>query len=210
MDAFESLVSAVLVKDGYWTQTGFKVELTKAEKKRIGRPSSPRWEIDVVAYKGKGNRVYAVECKSYLDSVGVQFGGVSGENPDDAKRYKLFNDALLRRVVLQRLGKQLYESGACPRLPKVTLCLAVGKVRTTVDREQIQKLFNRKGWLFLDDEWIKGRLASAADYGYEDSIATITAKILLREPRKSRKRDSANNKRVSVNGQSNRTSLIDK
>lgn len=50
MDAFESLVALLLHRDGYWTTTGFKVELTKEEKRRIGRPSSPRWELDVIGY----------------------------------------------------------------------------------------------------------------------------------------------------------------
>ena len=180
MDAFESLVSALLVKEGYWTQTGFKVELTKAEKKNIGRPTSPRWEMDVVAYKGKGNHVLAIECKSYLDSVGVQYAGVSGRNQNDAKRYKLFNDATLRRIVLRRLGMQLLKSGACTRMPKITLCLAVGKVKSFQDRENLKKLFRQKGWQLFDDEWVREKLASVADGSYEDSIASVVAKILLR------------------------------
>jgi hypothetical protein len=180
MDAFESLVSALLAKEGYWTRTGFKVELTKADKRTIGRPTSPRWEMDVIAYKGKGNEVLAIECKSYPDSVGVQYAGVSGENEEDGKRYKLFDDPTLRRIVLQRLGKQLLMSGACPRMPKVTLCLAVGKVKSPTDRENIKKLFKRKGWRLYDDVWIGKRLAGAASSAYEDNIATISAKILLR------------------------------
>ena len=180
MDAFETLVSALLEKEGYWTQTGFKVELTKAEKKKIGRPTTPRWEMDIVAYKGKGNDLLAVECKSYLDSVGVQYKGVSGEDLNDAKRYKLFNDATLRRVVLQRLGTQLVKLGACHRMPKITLCLAVGKVKAVSDRELLRKLFTRKKWQLFDDEWIREKLASVADGGYEDSVASVAAKILLR------------------------------
>ena len=37
MDAFESLVSGLLRKEGYWTEIGYKVELTKEDKRRIGR-----------------------------------------------------------------------------------------------------------------------------------------------------------------------------
>ena len=138
----------------------------------------------MVAYKGKGNHVLAIECKSYLDSVGVQYAGVSGENKEDAKRYKLFNDALLRKVVLQRLGKQLVEIGACPRMPTITLCLAVGKVKSEKDRENLKRLFERKGWDLLDDEWIRGKLTSVADGGYEDNVASVAAKILLRQGKK--------------------------
>ena len=67
MDAFESLVSLLLRRDGYWTATSVKVELTKMQKRAIGRPSSPRWEIDLVAYKPATNELLAVECKSFLD-----------------------------------------------------------------------------------------------------------------------------------------------
>jgi hypothetical protein len=66
MDAFENLIAMLLRRDGYWTTTSVKVELTKDEKKSINRPSNPRWEIDVVAYKGATNQILAVECKSYL------------------------------------------------------------------------------------------------------------------------------------------------
>jgi len=36
--------------DGYWVRTSVKVDLTKEEKVQIGRPSSPRWELDIVGY----------------------------------------------------------------------------------------------------------------------------------------------------------------
>ena len=63
MDAFEQLVSEILWMDGYWVRTSVKVELTKKEKKAIGRPSSPRWELDIVAYSGRDNLLRVVECK---------------------------------------------------------------------------------------------------------------------------------------------------
>ena len=51
MDAFEQLAAEIFWNEGYWVRTGFKVELTRDEKIRIGRHSSPRWEIDLVAYR---------------------------------------------------------------------------------------------------------------------------------------------------------------
>ena len=80
MDAFETVVASILQRQGYWTLTSVKVELTKAEKVKIGRHSSPRWELDVVAYRGKGNEVLAVECKSFLDSPGVECSAFDGSN----------------------------------------------------------------------------------------------------------------------------------
>ncbi len=81
MNAFESLVEMLLRRQGYWTRTCFKVELTADEKRAIGKHSSPRWELDVVAYKGQTNEVLAVECKSFLDSRGVMFRDGAFEPP---------------------------------------------------------------------------------------------------------------------------------
>jgi hypothetical protein len=49
MDSFESLVASILEREGFWVRSNFKVDLTKEEKRTIGRPSSPRWEIDLLA-----------------------------------------------------------------------------------------------------------------------------------------------------------------
>ena len=78
MDAFEQLVSEILWMEGYWVRTSVKVELTKEEKRLIGLPSSPRWELDIVAYNGRDNLLRVVECKSYLDSVGVRAAAFDG------------------------------------------------------------------------------------------------------------------------------------
>src|SRR5215218_2466380 len=40
-------------------------------RREIGRPSSPRWELDIVAYSGRDNLLLVLECKSRLDSQGV-------------------------------------------------------------------------------------------------------------------------------------------
>lgn len=181
MNAFESLVAMLLRRDGYWVQPSFKVELTKEEKRRIGRPSSPRWELDLIAYKGKGNELLVVECKSYLDSPGVRFKGVDGSDAKHAVRYKLFNEDTLRKIVLDRLVTQLVGSGACADSPSVRLCLAAGKIATKDDRSKLRKHFERKRWLLFDDEWLHDRLETVSESGYEDEIATIVAKLLMRK-----------------------------
>ena len=71
MDSFESVIASLLERDGFWVRSSVKVELSKAEKRFIGRASSPRWELDLVAFKGKTNELWIVECKSFLDSRGV-------------------------------------------------------------------------------------------------------------------------------------------
>lgn len=102
MDAFEQVVSEILWMDGYWVRTSVKVDLTKEEKVSIGRPSSPRWELDIVAYSGRDNMLRVVECKSYLDSRGVALKAFDGTDAKSAERYKLFSNDNLRTVVFGR------------------------------------------------------------------------------------------------------------
>ena len=137
MDSFETLVGTLLEKDGFWVRTSVKVEITPEEKRKIGRPSSPRWELDLVAYKAKSNELLVVECKSFLDSPGVRARGLDGTDKKEGSRYKLFNDSVLRKTVLGRLVKQLVSSGACAPSPSVLLCLAAGAFVLVVSFDDI-------------------------------------------------------------------------
>ena len=159
MDAFESLVATLLRRQGYWAETSFKVELSKAEKRRIGRPSSPPWELDLVAYRGDANEILVVECKSFLDSPGVRARDNEFYPPS---RYKLFTDAALRRVVLRRLARQLTERGSCREDPTITLCLAAGNIANQASHEWIARRFKRMGWRLFDPAWIRGELIAAS------------------------------------------------
>jgi hypothetical protein len=141
MDAFEQVVGEILWREGYWVRTSVKVELTKEDKRAIDLPSSPRWELDVVAYRANDNHLKMVECKSYLDSPGVKLRGFDSSNEKEAGRFKLFNKPTLRQVVFDRLRKQFAESGACLPNATVTLCLACGRIATNADREGVRKHF---------------------------------------------------------------------
>lgn len=158
MDAFEQLVSEILWMEGLWVRTSVKVEITKAEKRLIGRPSSPRWEIDIVAYSGRDNILYAVECKSYLDSRGVRLCGFDGSDPNTAERYKLFCDDGLREAVFGRLKAQFATSGACPPDARLQFCLACGRIASEKDRQGLRDHFAAKGWLLWDETWLRERL----------------------------------------------------
>jgi hypothetical protein len=180
MDAFEQVVAELLWAEGHWVRTSLKVELTKEEKRRIGRPSSPRWELDVVAYQGAEGIIRVVECKSYLDSVGVVMKAFDGSGDKLATRYKLFNDAQLREVVFQRLQTQLAESGACPRTTSVKLCLACGKIAREKDREALKAYFKKQDWELWDEHWLRERLRRTAKSKYENETSAVVAKLLLR------------------------------
>ncbi len=182
MDAFETVVASILQRQGYWTLTSVKVELTKTEKCTIGRPSSPRWELDIVAYSGRENELLVVECKSFLDSPGVECSAFTGKNPMAAKRYKLFCDSTLRKVVLRRLERQLVAAGFCARRPTVRLCLAAGKIRG--DESWLRTYFEGKGWVLWGPEYIRRELKGLRDSGYEDTVAAVVAKLLLRDDKR--------------------------
>lgn len=125
MDAFEQLAADIFWNEGYWVRTGVKVELTREEKIRIGRHSSPRWEIDLVAYNAADGELLALECKSYLDSGGVHAAHfLPGSRY--AHRYKLFHDEALRETVLERLRLQCVERRLCPPDAAVRLGLIHG------------------------------------------------------------------------------------
>lgn len=176
MDGFEALIAELLEAEGYWVRRGHKVELTKAEKVKIGRPSSPRWEIDLLAYRPADNSLLAVECKSYLDSPGVRLEDLRGGKYKD--RYKLFTDGSLRGVVFNALGRDLGKAGLCPRKPKIQLALAAGHVKGDVT--PLRNYFDSKKWRLFDPDWIREMLAARADAGYSDSVAVLAARVLLR------------------------------
>lgn len=177
MDAFENVISMLLRREGYWTTPSFKVRLSKEEKCRIGKPSSPRWEIDVIAYKGSTNEILVVECKSFLDSPGVIFreGRFEPEN-----RYKLFTDDDLRKAVFEHLVQQLQEAGTCVQSPKVRLCLAAGRIARRSDLDGLREHFASRSWQLFDPEWIRKHLHEAASDGFENDVVSIVSKLILR------------------------------
>jgi hypothetical protein len=178
MDAFEQLVSEILWIDGYWARTSVKVELTREEKREIKRHSSPRWELDVVAYRGSDNILRVAECKSFLDSIGVQQTGFDSST-DDSKRYKLFNEPDLRRVIFNRLRQQFAESGACRPDAEVRLALVCGKIKES-SRSWLREHFQRQDWDLWDEVWLKEKLQRMSKQSYENQVSTVVSKLLLR------------------------------
>lgn len=178
MDAFEELAAEIFWNEGYWVRTGVKVELTREEKVRIGRHSSPRWEIDLVAWSAARNELLALECKSYLDSGGVHAAHFL-PGSKYAHRYKLFHDPVLRSTVLERLRVQCVEQGLCTADASVRLGLVHGHV-TSHNAPLLAGIFEQGGWLLFGPEWLKAHLGRMAAGSYENSTAAVVAKLLLR------------------------------
>lgn len=175
MNAFESIVARILSSEGFWTRTNYKVELSKEQKVKIGRPSSPRWDLDVVAYQPGPNVLWVVECKSYLDSFGVAFRGFDPAT-GGTERFKLFNEETLRQVIFDQLVRQLGQEKLVHGSPEVKLCLAAPNIQKN-SRDQLRSHFESNGWGLFEREWIVERLHGIAADGYDDSIVSIMAKL---------------------------------
>jgi hypothetical protein len=178
MDAFEQLAADIFWNEGYWVRTSVKVELTRDDKARINSPSSPRWEIDLVAFSPSRQELLALECKSYLDSGGVHAAHFE-EGARLAHRYKLFHNEVLRDTVLSRLKDQFTRSGLCGNDVAVRLGLIHGHA-TSYNAARLEELFARQGWLLYGPEWLNGHLQRMARGAYENSTAAVVAKLLLR------------------------------
>jgi hypothetical protein len=176
MNAFEELVASLLRRQGYWTQIGYKVDIDKATKRRLGKWSMPRPEIDIVAYKPALNELLWVECKTYLHSRGVHMGHVApGTAAIDVFAYPKF-----RKTVTDKLISQMQREGLVRGKPRVSYCLAAAHVTSRPERERLRSYFKKQGWQLWDEDWIGQELRKLGDLGYEDEIAVVVAQLLDR------------------------------
>lgn len=178
MDAFEQLAADIFWSEGYWVRTSVKVELTREDKIAIDRHSSPRWELDLVAYQPMRDELLALECKSYLDSGGVHAAHFL-PGSKYAHRYKLFHDAKLRDVILTRLKSQFEEAGLCK--PATTVGLGLVHAHATPgNATKLTEIFEAGGWLLFGPGWLKSHVSALSKRSYENSIAAVVAKLLIR------------------------------
>lgn len=180
MDAFERIVGQVLLEEGFWVEHSVKVELTHAEKAAIQSPSTPRPEIDLVAYNVRENRLYLIEAKSFLDSHGVNIKEVICEDkPRQAGRYKIFTSKTYRDVVMSRLREMMLESGKINSDTELTIGLVAGNVYRNQE-EELSKEFVERGWFFRGPTQLFTVIESLVLKGYENNEVTIAAKIIFR------------------------------
>lgn len=96
----------------------------------------------------------------------------------DEKKYKLFFDDTLRSIVLRRLVHQLVDEGFCAKSPSISFGLAAGKVAG--DAGVLRTYFDNHKWMLWTPDIIQAELRKLRDTKYENNIATIVTKILLR------------------------------
>ncbi len=178
MDHFEAIVKTLLEAEGYWVRQSFKVKLTKEEKQRIGKPSMPRPEVDLLAYKPAENHILAIEAKSYFDSMGVKVEDLRCEHEVPEGRYKLFTCCKYREIVLDRLRLDLIDCGLASAANTVQLGMVAGNVyRKRLD--DLRAHFSGRGWFYWGPEDVARKVRQLAALGYENDPAILTAKILV-------------------------------
>jgi hypothetical protein len=175
MDAFEDLVAGLLRRQNYWTLMSYKLELPQPSKEALDKPTMPRPEIDILAYKPSKNELLWVECKSYLESGGVTYKSLTESS--DRYHIRVFTDQRYRKIVTQQLKKQTVEEGLVLPKPIVKYCLVAGRIVNAANRAKLKALFQRKGWHLWDDQWLKTQLMGLAKLRYENEIAVVVAKL---------------------------------
>lgn len=180
MNAFENIISQYLEEEGYWVRQSVKVDIMKEDKRKIGLPSMPRPEIDLVALNVKKNELLLIEAKSYLDSPGVRYSGVAGEDARDAKRFRLFVDDKYRKIVSKRLGEAFLKKGLINKTTKVNYALAAGNIYSD-DEERISDYFSKREWRLFTPGDIKDKIRELSKKGWEDNLVTMTAKLILQK-----------------------------
>ncbi len=179
MDYFENLVKRLLESEGYWVKQSVKVNLTKSEKKELGKPSIPRPEIDLIGYKPLENKLLIMEVKSYLDSSGVSFSEISKNYKIPEGRYKLFTCSHYRNIIFKRLVTDLYKQGLIIKNPKLVFALAAGNVHSK-DEPKIKELFKSNGWFFYSPGELADAVRDFANIPYDNDPFVMTSKLLAK------------------------------
>lgn len=178
MDAFEHIVARIFETEGFWVRVGYKVDLSKETKQRLGNPNMPRPEIDVLAYTPAKQQLLLIECKGF--GSGVDYESLSNPMAPNAKRFKLFHNNRLYRAVVDRLLQQLKAEGALASGHcEVKLCLAPAKIKRD-NEPKMQMLFERKKWILHPPHWLLGKLHDFAGRGYENDVVTCVVKLLAK------------------------------
>jgi hypothetical protein len=138
------------------------------------------WNLISSLTKGRANIIRVVECKSYLDSRGVGLSAFDGRDSKGGSRFKLLLRDDWRSVVEQQLLLELQGKGLTEKSPQITWCLAAGKVKGT-DEPALERWFSERGWQFWGPGWIAEHARALAKTKYENDVATIMSKIILRD-----------------------------
>jgi len=181
MDAFEEIVGVLLENDKYWIRHSVKINLTKKEKAQIGKPWTPRPEIDIVAFDAMQNLIILIEVKSFLDSKGVIFEKVVENNEHPTGRYKLLTSKKYQDIIAKRLKSEWIDAGFINKKTKVSFGLIAGKI-SKMREVELNNYFSGKNWFFWGPTNLKEKLTALSKKGYENCTITIVTKLMQRKP----------------------------
>ena len=159
IDKFENIVTTLLEEEGFWVRHKFKVSVSLEEKKQIGKQSSPKPEIDMLAFNLRTNEVLALDVKAYLDSPGAKLSLLQEEHDVPTGRFKLFTSERYRSLVLARLLQDLITLGMANAETKVRLGMIAGKVNQG-QSEAIREHMVAHDWLFWSPDDVKAKVAA--------------------------------------------------
>ena len=181
MDCFETIAATLLEFDGYWVRRGFKVNVTKDDKTRLGKTKSsmPRSEIDLLAFNPKEDLIIAFEAKSYLNSRGVPRKDLAASHETTEGRYKIFTCKNYRDIVIKQLKQDLIAKGMATTSTKIKLGLIAAKVKGGEDEStQLDAYMLKHHWEFWGPATVKEKIEALADLDYENDVAVVASKIL--------------------------------
>ena len=181
MEKFENIVSTLLEAEGFWVRCAFKVNVTLEEKRQVGKQSSPRPEIDMLAFHLGRNEVLALDVKAFLDSPGVKLAHLQEEHEVPAGRHKLFTSERYRTIVLARLLQDLITAGMANAQTQVRLGMVVGKVNQG-QSEAIRELIEAKDWLFWSPDDIKQKVLARTERVNDPAPRAAAVKLAEAEP----------------------------
>lgn len=179
MDYFEDMVRTLIEQEWGWVRQSVRINLTKKQKRQLGKPSMPRPEVDLLAFDQDHNRILVLEVKSYLDSNGISYSELQKEHKVAEGRYKIFTCRKYREMLLNCLRLQMLEARFANNETTYMLGLISGKIHKNMD-EEIADMFEKRGWLFWGPEEIKRRVKKLSELGYANNPYVITTKVLTR------------------------------
>jgi hypothetical protein len=133
-----------------------------------------------VALNVKENELLLIEVKSLLDSHGVWYEAVSGDDKKFAERYRLFNNDKFRDILTKKLREEYLERGLINKSTKINYALAAGHIHSSGDELKIRDYLSRRGWKLFSPKEIKEKIVELSEKGWEDNLVTITAKSILK------------------------------
>jgi hypothetical protein len=172
MDAFESIVARILEKNGYWVHQSVKVSCTPDEKASFGARTAPTPEVDLVAFNGL--ELVLFEVKSFLDSDGVKFNGITGVDTEDGKKYKILNNVVYQELITPRVMKAF----SVPRDTKVRYGLAAGNIFPPDEKDILEHFRINVHLKLLTPEYLAKELIGLGDSVYVNDEVWMTIKLL--------------------------------